>query len=303
MKAIIMIKYLCVTGVLLFLAGCSTGPDKMQSDADGTQIIDRTEIESFIKKEIPVIESAVLEIARNEEESALSGTLSEEMKKPDWVWLEENDDETGFTMEGLPFLEFYYPEDGELFLKLYYDEETGTGSGISYGYGAENNKIGFYFYNTKEWDFALEEKYDFSRWIYFDDGITDVQSRKDFDGITNYHEQIEYHENGKPLHYEAIGDYERYEWETDYVMIEIDYDYRDDGSIFSKRCLFDPWLFGTGESMRTIYYDKSGRVVYMEEYITHGDIQRYYIYDGDEDIPAYCFVFDSGWDAFMVKYK
>lgn len=183
-----------------------------------------------------------MEIARNEAESALIGTLPEEMKKPDWIWLEENDDETGFTMEGLPFLEFYYPEDGELFLKLYYDEETGRGSGISYGYGAENNKIGFYFYNKKE-------------------------------------------------------------WETDCVMIEIDYDYRDDGSIFSKQCIFDSWLFGTGESMRTIYYDRSGRAVYMEEYITHGDIQRYYIYEGDENIPVYCFVFDFGWDAFMVKYK
>lgn len=291
-------KFLCMAGMFLFLIGCGSEADKMQIESEEG-------IGAVIKTEMSDVESIVLESVENEikMENTLSENSSEKMEKPDWVWLEEDDDETDFTMEGKPFLEFYYPEDGDLFLKLYYDEETGTGSGISYGYGAENHKIGFHFYVTKEWDFALEDKYDFSKWIYYDDGITAVESPEDFEGITNYHEQIEYYENGKPLHYEATGDYARYEWETDYSIIKIDYDYREGGFLFKKECVFDPWLFGTYASTRTIYYDEAERAVYMGEYITHGDIQRYYIYEGDNDVPTYCFVFDSGWDAFMVKYK
>lgn len=291
-------KFLCMTGIIVFLMGCGSKEDK-------TQIESEEGIRSIIQTEISDVEFIVLEPVENgiKMENTLSENSSEEMEKLDWVWLEEDDDETGFIMEGKLLLEFYYPGEGRLFLKLYYDEETGTGSGVSYGYGADNNKVGFYFDDTEEGDFAFEAPYDFSRWVYSGSDVRNIKIPEDLDAITNYHEQIEYYEDGKPLYFRAAGDYARYEWETDFPIIEIDYSYREDGSLAEKWCRFDPYLFGTYESSRYIYYDEAGRVVYTEEYVTHGSLQRYYIYEGDNDVPAYCFVFDSGWDAFMVKYK
>lgn len=293
-------KFLCIAGMFLFLIGCGSEADKMQIESDEG-------IVSIIKTEMSDVGPIVLEPVENEikmgnilSENSLSENSSEETGKRHWVSMEENDDETDFIMEGKLLLEFYYPMDGRLFLKLYYDEETGTGSGVSYGYGAENDKVGFYFDDTEEGDFVFEAPYDFSRWYY--DGNS-VRNKKIPEDITNFHEQVEYYENGKPLHYEATGDYERYEWETDFSIIEIDYTYRNDGSLSEKWCRFDPYLFGTYQSFRYIYYDEAERVIYTEEYVTNGCLQRYYIYESDNDVPTYCFVFDCGWDAFMVKYK
>ncbi|MCM1182488.1 MAG: hypothetical protein NC337_03835 [Roseburia sp.] len=313
------IQSILIAGALLSLSGCgdrtnweaaadtenavleaaaATSREAASQDAD-TEVKD-TNAES----EAATSREAASQDADTEVKDNTAGNETALEKTVEWDRMDEAADETAYVLAGKPFLEFYYPEDESLLLKLYYDAESGAGSGISYGYGADNSKVGFRFSGTENRDFALEEPYDFDKWCYYMDGSVGIDSGKNREDITNPTEQLTYNENGRPLRFTAFGDCILYdETVSNHPFIRIDYAYREDGSLFSKSCVFDSFLFGTYESTRTIYYDEAERAVYMEEYITHGSIQRYYIYEGADPTPSYCFVFDSGRDAFMVHYQ
>lgn len=267
--------FIMIGSISVFMAGCKDTQD-------------------VIEQENPEIAETEYKVAEEEMENVERDCGEESDEIENWSWMEENEDDSRFQVEGQePFYEYYYDEDGELFLTLYYDEETKQGKGISYGYGSENNKIGFTFDKYEEQIWTKTELLTY-------DGVPLEKSWLMLKDIETFQE---YDENGRLSHYKYAGyadssntlDDEKME-----VVCEIAYIYRDNGTLWKKYGNLSGVYY---YDYKNSYFDELGRETFSDEYITHGSLQKYYIYDGEAEKPKYCFVFDSGWDAYMIKYN
>ena len=64
-------------------------------------------------------------------------------------------------------------------------------------------------------------------------------------------------------------------------------------------------LFGTTGSSREFFCDEAGRLCYERAYITHGSLDCYYIYEGENAAPAYGLSLDDNpgtWFPEMARY-
>lgn len=223
-------------------------------------------------------------------------TLENGAGEPQWLWMEENDDESLFRTEETPILEYYEPETGELYLVLYYDEETKRGSGVSYGYGAENHKIGFSFQKYVEKKYQEPELFTYNG-----------EPNDDVDVLENIQEFTEYDATGNIISYSYTGNrkdssQEENAEENPQIKCEIKYYYREDGTLWKKEGVWDGRDYNISSDLKTSYFDELERETFSFEYITHGYLHKYYIYEGNDVEPKYCLVFDSGWDVYMIQY-
>ena len=88
-------------------------------------------------------------------------------------------------------------------------------------------------------------------------------------------------------------------------VIEITYFYRDDGTLEKKEGFYNAWIFGTVGCSERCFYDAQGRLIYSSAYITHGSLDYYYIYEGENAAPAYCLCLDDNlgtWFPEMARY-
>ena len=113
----------------------------------------------------------------------------------------------------------------------------------------------------------------------------------------NYEELIEYMPSGLPEHicYQGVTEWERELGELSEALdtvMELNYVYRDDGTLFYREYWHDSMEFGTTLSYLYSFYDDKGRVVYERGYITHGELEYYYIYEDEGKKPVYCLEID-----------
>ena len=80
-------------------------------------------------------------------------------------------------------------------------------------------------------------------------------------------------------------------------LVEIEFTYREDGTLqkkysgFNSRAYFNPSLGGT------FYYNEQERLKYAAGYVTHGQLEYYYIYEEGSPDPTYCLALDHKLDS------
>lgn len=190
-----------------------------------------------------------------------------------------------------PLLE-YVREDGEQQLELYYNKGKGIGCGIWYGFASQTEPRGFLFNGSGNYRYYL----DFMRWAGLETDPYDVLSVEGDNGkewVEDYQESAAYREDGRLAHYSSQGVFNNLmeEKETQ-ALLEIDWSYREDGTLWKRDYWHNDRMFGTWYCSRQSYYDERERLVYEHCYITHGSLDFYYIYEGDEAEPVYCLLID-----------
>ena len=192
----------------------------------------------------------------------------------------------------VPFYQYY--DNDNLQLELYYDKEKNVGVGIFYD---ASSMCGFTFEENTE----LFENPKFSdRTNYYDASNL----------VDEYTENITYNDKNQITHFYSKGTITGYvdSGLIDAPAVEIEFFYRDDGSLERKKFFYNPLLYGgcTGNS-GVCYYDSDERLIYVDSYITHGYIENYYIYEDDEKEPTYNLILDHScgqttWANGFIKY-
>ena len=198
----------------------------------------------------------------------------------------------------------YYDMLGRLELEMYLDEETGKGCGFLYSfnfnYALERivSCYGFMFngVQTKEWE---DDTYSLLAY----DGI-DAAKLEDVTQVS-----CDYKDDGKLLSYEVRGvtDYADIIWNeqiheesADESLLSIKWFYREDGTLYRRDYWHNSRVFGTSAQMQMTYYDELGRAAYRKEYITHGMVYYYYIYEGTGAKPKYCLMADEDLGEYYI---
>ncbi len=201
----------------------------------------------------------------------------------------------------------YYDRFHNLRLELYSDDSKERFCGIVYryyfnsdrkkcmeGYGFTIDRV-----EVREW----EKDTAFS--------IKSVTGSDGSNAVEEFEEIIEYTRNGMMDSYKSRGLMERRRDEdgelelAPVTVLELDYVYRDDGTLYYRDYTHNPYIFGSTLGTLESYYDESGRVVYESGYITHGELENYYIYSDTREKPKYRLVVDYGGGyatADMVRY-
>ncbi|MBD5461557.1 MAG: hypothetical protein HDR24_00640 [Lachnospiraceae bacterium] len=208
-----------------------------------------------------------------------------------------------FGFEGKePFYQYVEETSGELQMELYYDEGTAKGCGIRYFPEEGWEARGFVFNSSvkplyRKDDYLLRgnsQEAIYSKLTYY--GFDPSQDSD----IDNFEEKTEYTDNGRIKHYTATatGWFTNSEDETEPgTVVEMDFVYREDGSLQRKDYFHNPIYEATTFQSLHSFYDKEERLVYEDGYITHGSLDHYYIYDGEEKEPSYYLEIDHnlGW--------
>ena len=194
-----------------------------------------------------------------------------------------------------PFYQYVEETSGELQMELYYDEKTAKGCGIRYypeeGWQAE----GFVFNGSMIPSYREDEH------LLRDRSKEAIYSKLTYDGydpsrdedIEEFEEKTEYTADGKMKHYIATGWITYMSDEPDIsTIVKMDFVYREDGSLQSKDSHHNQVYGGTWCSSVHSFYDSRERLVFEDCYITHGSMDYYYIYDGEEEDPSYYLVID-----------
>lgn len=127
--------------------------------------------------------------------------------------------------------------------------------------------------------------------------LTTVDGKTGENAGREYEEITEYTEDGKIDYYKSMafvdwigGEEEKEEKDR---LLEINYIYRDDGTLYYRDYGHNSMVFETTFCSLDSYYDELGRVVYESGYITHGSIYEYYIYDNEGKEPKYYLSLDD----------
>lgn len=195
----------------------------------------------------------------------------------------------------------YFDRYGNLQLELYMDEEAENICGIvhTYRFNSELEKMEFLYGFTQcmmpetEWE-------DQGKYL-----LKSVDGTYGAGRGSNYEEKIEYREDGRPDYFEATGRVTYEDGEELVPILEINFVYREDGTLYCRDYYHNQKIFGTTESTLDCFYDEQERIVYKTGYITHGYVEYYYIYEDESDKPAYCLYLDHNLGyaiPAMVKY-
>lgn len=175
-----------------------------------------------------------------------------------------------------PFFQ-HYDDDGSLRVKAYYDMEKASGMSVFYaGDAMVGNRIGAY---TQE--------------VWLDTKFADIAEEHAKEG---YEEHRVFNKKGqlKQLYTErTVKDSASPELDR---AVEIEFFYRQDGTLKCKHCYYNMHLFGTTRSSQTHYYDAGERLILTTAYITHGGLLDFYIYEGMADTPSYRLTMDPFWN-------
>jgi hypothetical protein len=191
---------------------------------------------------------------------------------------------------GTPYFT-YYDEDRRPQMELYFDEASGAGCGFRYDWSAADGEkavpqvYGFSFSGA---DSSADDP-----WGDADPySVTSILGTDGSELVSDYMDVSSRDSSGRLERFSATGiplDGEDTERTT---LIDITFTYRKDGSLACKRYAHDPRLFGTASSPTEFYYDEQERLTYVWSYVTHGRFEYYYIYNGEDNRPAYCLLLD-----------
>lgn len=181
----------------------------------------------------------------------------------------------------------YYDRLGNLQLELYRKEEEDLFCAIAYGYtfeGKGEKRTGFSGYVIEG---VSEEEWK-------DDTYSVMDSFSE-EQIDDYRESIEYTPDQRPKHFQVTGlDRNTSEDRETVDMFQVNYVYRDDGTLYYRYYQHDSVQFETYRCVEHSYYDKKERLIYETAYITHGELEDFYIYLDEGDMPAYRLEIDHG---------
>lgn len=197
----------------------------------------------------------------------------------------EKDKEAFLTARGVqdeePFFS-YCKEDGALLL-VYMDDpaEGGTGIYSFYNMAGELYVQGFGIPACEEavW---LDGRFD----------VTKEGDNGDGSGVEDYEEGCEYNGEGQPVHYLSEGtitDFGNPFWDK---IIEINWTYREDGTLEKKEGYYNDRVFGTTGMWEICFYDEEERLTHSYAYITHGTTEDFYIYPANGSQPDYRLMLD-----------
>lgn len=214
----------------------------------------------------------------------------------------------GFNNEEEPFYRCYDALDN-LIIELYFDEETKTGCGVRYNYFYNSDlekkagMSGFSFNSVENGKWENPDTYALKPF----DMTDNVQ---EIDGIENYEETVEYIKDGRPDYFKSQGiiswlgeDDSKNEIST---ILEINFIYRNDGTLFYENYNHNGFVFGTTNCSMNIYYDELQRIKYESNYITHGTLEYYYIYENNSNKPSYWLALDDNlgrYFPYFLKYE
>ena len=190
----------------------------------------------------------------------------------------------------------HYDRYHNLRLELYMDESAEQLCGFAYCYyfNSERKKCvdryGFTIDDVGERDWEGDTAFSLKS-VYGTDGA---------DAVEDFEETVEYTEAGNPDFYKSQGLMEHRRDEDGALelapvsVLELDYVYRDDGTLYCRDYTHNPSIFGTTLCSLESYYDEKRRVVYESGYITHGQLEYFYIYGDEGEKPEYLLTVDYG---------
>lgn len=186
----------------------------------------------------------------------------------------------------------YYDRYHNIHLELYKDKSSEQFCGIVYDYYFNNKNEK----QVKMYGFTISTVQE-QEWVE-----KDIFSTKIVDGsnAVNYvydpEEIMEYTPYGRMDHYCCRGLAEREEdgelADRLCTAVEINYIYLDDGTLFCRDYRHDSYLIGSTLCTLKSFYDESERIIFESGYITHGELQYFYIYEDEEKMPTYCLCID-----------
>lgn len=188
----------------------------------------------------------------------------------------------------------YYDRYHNLQLELYKDKFSEQFCGIIYQYYFDKNETK----RVEMYGFTINTVHE-QEWV-----DEDIFSTKPVDGsdasdyVHEFEEIIEYTSFGRLDYYRCQGLAEREEdgklAERLCTPVEINYIYHDDGTLFYRDYWHDSRMFGSTLCHLESFYDENERVIFESGYITHGELEYYYIYEDEGKMPAYCLCIDYG---------
>lgn len=200
--------------------------------------------------------------------------------------------------------DFWYDNlDGRRQMALYFNEETGIWCGVRD------------FYNHDASLFAREEPYGFvfermEQKAWSAPEIEDISieecSRLCRKTVDAYEEEYAYNEAGKITRFQAKGIDEAMPENGVHLVLQIDYTYRENGTLLHRAYAHDSFVFATWQCRRDTYFDALERVIYDDVYVTHGNMDYYYFYHDEEMTPDYCLILDyntGDWYAEWIRYE
>lgn len=204
-----------------------------------------------------------------------------------------------------PFYELH-DRFGNLLLELYLDEQSGIGCGLRHViYFVDDSTkteelYGFAFDSVEEAEWE-EPKIYIQESVYGGNGA---------DSVEDFKEELECTDDGKPEHYRSTG---IIDWLGDEEIpiapaniLSIDYIYREDGTLYRRDYVHNPYIFATTSCSLDSYYDEAERLIYENGYITHGDYENYYIYTDEGRKPVYGLMLDNNLNYYipvLVRYE
>ena len=201
---------------------------------------------------------------------------------------------------GFDWGDMYYvyctPQDGTLQLQLWFDPETGKGCGFRYVWEGADGPLAvpdiyaFGFHGVTaptEWDDPYTCGLLGNADAY---SVLTPWGTDGSDAVSGFRSQYSYRADGKPEEFRATGTDES---GNQVNVLDVTFSYWDDGSFLSKSYFHNQMLFGTTYSSTQMYYTSHERLAYARAYITHGSLQFFYLYDGDNTSPSYCLLLDD----------
>lgn len=307
-------KFICISILLLVLSGCNAGnsiqigEDSMNSVSKTTKAVYRYRNDVYQPYTETDIEATEYKTADNESAddanvvyAYIEGEFKGDRGKP-YSGVEEF--LKAFSLEeAVPFYE-YYDINGNLQMTFYYDEETKKGCGIRYIYSKSEDSF-LELVGTKGFVF---EGFESEKWEEPD--IYSVKSIDGYDGsssVKNYNEETIYDKEGRITSFLSTGIlYLLGEEEKIEKVININFEYRENGTLMYKDYWHHALVFGSYGCSIDSFYDERERVLYEDVYITHGSYDFYYIYTDDSRKPAYCLWLDNNigvWVPTLIRYE
>lgn len=130
--------------------------------------------------------------------------------------------------------------------------------------------------------------------------------------VTDFQDEMQYDERGNLVSYHSYGtdinefQYREGEQYNILDLLKIEYTYYDNNALKFVRIYNNQRVWGTYHSTRYYQYDRSGRCIFMEGYLTHGGDEVFYLYHEGEREPVYAVVFDGfyiGHDEMLGVYQ
>ena len=201
---------------------------------------------------------------------------------------------------GFDWGDMYYvyctPQDGTLHLQLWFDPETGKGCCFRYVWEGADGPLAvpdiyaFGFHSTTaptEWDDP------YTCGLLGNADAYSVLTPWGTDGseaVSDFRSEYSYRADGKPEKFQATGTDES---GNQVDVLDVNFSYWDDGSLLSKSYFHNQMLFGTTYFSAQMYYTSHERLAYARAYVTHGSLQLFYFYDGENSSPSYCLLLDD----------